>query len=1037
MKRALVHSESSRSKEREHLRSIYVSTFGILFFSTPHDGAGRSFLLASQNIPAKRINQKLLEALLKDSSFLAEIADSFASLRKQFQVCNFSEEIPTAIGPLAAMVVSPHSARPSWDEAQGCGISATHSGMVKYVNRASPGCKVALAALERFQEQARSIIRTRWDDEHQLRFEEHERRLLQELQSHLQGNPQEPKIYGATECQEYHVPRLSSNYFVGRQWQIQRARERFGPAEYKPMWHKPKVLVVCGLGGSGKTQFALKFAEDSRDKYWGIFWVDATTVETLKTSFTSIGMSAGKGSLVSSAIFWLSSCSKPWLLIFDNADDPEMNLSEYFPPGGNGHIMITTRNPGANVFATQGCIKLSGMDPEEAIALLLRRAFEESDAQGHDPAKRSIASIIAKKLGYLAIALNHAGAAIRNRIYTLEAYLHHYFGHRRVIRGSIEGTHSALYTDIIATWEIPFQKIARKSSTEHRDAVDLVHMFAFLHFESIPEQIFRRSWHNLILDKAAGADSYPDFLRMDGPCDEEARTRFRRAVRVLYEYSLIDHDPDSETCSLHPVVHRWAQDRLATETQLQWLNCVTTVLAYCISSHLEASGRRFRQSLLPHIDACFREHEERNSVLPDTLSRAAEIERFASVYAENGRWDKAKEWQQRVLNFRRKKLGRWHDDTIQAQRNLSEIKWNLFEFESAGLMQKEILLLRWFARPSLRYWVSWPPWKPDHTEYCLALDDLSRTLWLAGDRVYSRYVGERAVRGLTKRLGPDDPRTLNAMFNLARTYLHLEDQQLSHRLLVKVLVGRKRLFGMDHPDTLLTRNELGINLCAQKAENEQVRQRQLAMAETLVRNVHEARKRILGEEHAYTLWSANDLSKVLCERKRGAEAVAELKSILGVVERTLGEKHVGMTMTKSNLARAYVLCEQWEAAEKELRDLITNIPPDHIDTINARSGLVHVLIRMGKLAEAEADCGSLLAMIKDARFKKILLPDSPRVLKIYEQMLEIYHLQNRTEELRVLSLAVPAAKVPLAKERFEMLPVQRVLRTESELDRLE
>jgi len=50
-----------------------------------------------------------------------------------------------------------------------------------------------------------------------------------------------------------------------------------------------------------------------------------------------------------------------------------------------------------------------------------------------------------------------------------------------------------------------------------------------------------------------------------------------------------------------------------------------------------------------------------------------------------------------------------------------------------------------------------------------ALSDLTTTYWLAGDRKASMYYGERAVNGLTKTLGPDDPITLIAIFHLART----------------------------------------------------------------------------------------------------------------------------------------------------------------------------------------------------------------------------------------------------------------------------
>lgn len=160
-----------------------------------------------------------------------------------------------------------------------------------------------------------------------------------------------------------------------------------------------------------------------------------------------------------------------------------------------------------------------------------------------------------------------------------------------------------------------------------------------------------------------------------------------------------------------------------------------------------------------------------------------------------------------------------------------------------------------------------------------------------------------------------------------------------------------------------------------------------------------------------------------------------LEEILPVVTRTLGDKHVGMTMTRGNLARAYVLCERWAEAEALLSGLLESVPEDHPDSINTRSGLVHVRIRKGKLAEAEEDCARLLAVVRRKR-DPILAPDSPRAIAIHEQMLEIYRLQNRPAELETLSREMPALNVPSLRKRFDMLPIQRILRRESELDRL-
>ena len=61
------------------------------------------------------------------------------------------------------------------------------------------------------------------------------------------------------------------------------------------------------------------------------------------------------------------------------------------------------------------------------------------------------------------------------------------------------------------------------------------------------------------------------------------------------------------------------------------------------------------------------------------------------------------------------------------------------------------------------------------------------------------------------------PLTLNAMFNLGRTYHHIGEITKSHALLVTVLRKRRLFFGLDHPLTLMARNELGMCLYARRA----------------------------------------------------------------------------------------------------------------------------------------------------------------------------------------------------------------------------
>ncbi|KAH8163459.1 hypothetical protein CIB48_g4775 [Xylaria polymorpha] len=94
-------------------------------------------------------------------------------------------------------------------------------------------------------------------------------------------------------------------------------------------------------------------------------------------------------------------------------------------------------------------------------------------------------------------------------------------------------------------------------------------------------------------------------------------------------------------------------------------------------------------------------------------------------------------------------------------------------------------------------------------------------------------------------LGPDDPTTLDAMFNFARSSQHIGELDESYHLLEVVLKKRRHFFCPDLPETLMAMNELGINLTAQGVR--------LDEGENLITTALSIRREVLGEEHPYTL----------------------------------------------------------------------------------------------------------------------------------------------------------------------------------------
>jgi tetratricopeptide (TPR) repeat protein len=611
------------------------------------------------------------------------------------------------------------------------------------------------------------------------------------------------------------------------------------------------------------------------------------------------------------------------------------------PAGSGGHILVTTRNPNNVVHATVGEEPFREMDPEEAVTLLLKAAHEPGRNDFLDPTRRKIAMPIATALGYLALALTHAGATIRRKMYTLEEYLSEYTKHRLLPRDSKSPDLSE--NPIVTTWEMPYRRIESQRTTTNLDAINILHVFAFLHFEDIPELFFQRAWENL-QEQAFLSSSYvrwffailggsqalqlPHILSQEGAIWD--KPRFHRALAVLSELSLIYYDAEKEVCSMHPVVHAWARARLSTNLQRRWRDIVTNMLSASIPNVLEASGRRYRRTLMPHIECCLNDFIFELGGQADP--NGACLLKFASVYAECGSWKQAQTLQRDAIRLRARLYGPTHVECLMAMRDLGHTCWNLFNLKEGLEVQAKVFEASTRSEESMGAL----RWK--------AMDDLARSYWLLGDRKKSRDLGSAAIVGLKERLGPADPATLTAMHNLGCTLLHLGQAEEASELLVEVLEIRTRFWGLQHDETLATMTELGM--CYLKLGR-------LAQAEHYSVKALDNRAVILGEEHAYTLWSINNVSKVRCAQGRSDEAANMLEAIMPVVERTLGNAHVGMSMTRYNLATAYAEQERWRESEAVLKQQLEVVSPRHPDWVISMTQLARVYEQQGRREEAQ------------------------------------------------------------------------------------
>jgi len=111
-----------------------------------------------------------------------------------------------------------------------------------------------------------------------------------------------------------------------------------------------------------------------------IFYIDATSEETIQTDLEAIAPGNAKRT-VDASLRWLANqTDRNWLLIFDNADNVDLNLKKYFPSCSSGNILITTRNRELRHYAAKDAdADVKGMGLEDAKNLLLIQARAESN----------------------------------------------------------------------------------------------------------------------------------------------------------------------------------------------------------------------------------------------------------------------------------------------------------------------------------------------------------------------------------------------------------------------------------------------------------------------------------------------------------------------------------------------------------------------------------------------------------------------------------------------------------------------------------
>uniref|UniRef100_A0ACC1R8X0 Uncharacterized protein n=1 Tax=Lecanicillium saksenae TaxID=468837 RepID=A0ACC1R8X0_9HYPO len=789
LKSALIHSDAARQGALAEHRSIKLSTYGILFMGTPHQGGNGVQLgrvLANVASLVIAADERLLKHLERDSEWLQQQLGQYAPISNEF-VTKFAYEqyaTPTVLGRSIMVVPRASAVVPGHADAEPIVIHANHTSMVRYPSRQDIGYVTVSEHLQIMAIGAKNSVQERWARE----------RRVDDARGNVDRFSLSLSMSGAAE----------TTHFVAREdelaWMHQRLERQAGRS----------TVVVHGLGGMGKTQLAIAYMKRHRNDYSASIWLNARDKTSLNQSFRNAAIKiiqehpdltymqaavSDKDGDASLAVKrWLDEPrNNRWLLIYDNYDHPKMggetgegpvgdagnldgsnetdqsapegyDIRQCFPDTDHGAVIVTTRS---SIVQIGELLRLQKLRKIEDSLRILESTSGRRGVQG-DPSAMALAC----KLDGLPLALSTAGAYLAQVSTSWRQYLQDYesaWGQlQRLSPQLLTYENRAMYS----TWNISYASIRR----QNKSAAMLLRLWAFFGHEDL--------WYELV--RHGGTKVGPKWLQDL----TETRLAFDHGIRVLCSHGLVEahwmgvqKGPESNGYSVHGCVHSWMIHVL---NDLNEQDLVALAIK-CTSLHVPGKEVPeywlIQRRLMLHADRCWQ-------LLGEVASDKGNIwisVILGSLYADQGRFKEAEAMCERALQGYEKAWGPEHTSTLDTVNNLGVLYKNQGRLKEAEAMYKQALQ---------GYEKAWGP------EYTSTLDTVNNLSLLYADQgrfKEAEAMYERALQGYEKALGKGGIMTyvpfLNVVTNLGSLHAEMGQKTRAKELYIVALKGLRKVFG--------------------------------------------------------------------------------------------------------------------------------------------------------------------------------------------------------------------------------------------------
>jgi tetratricopeptide (TPR) repeat protein len=679
------------------------------------------------------------------------------------------------------------------------------------------------------------------------------------------------------------------------------------------------IAAAVGMGGVGKTELALQYAQRRGDAFpGGVCWLRGVTpIAPQIIGFADAHLGLKVPEQVENPVAW---CCQRWpnegprkgpvLMVVDDVQDYGA-LKPLLPSGQRFRVLLTTRQA---ILPVGQRLALEVLVPEAALDLLKSLAGVARVEAELDAAKE-----LCEWVGRLPLGIELIGWYLQKRPGLTLAALLARLEEKRLAAQALMQTHPEMTATlgVAAAFELSWEPLSVGAKT----LAGLLGLFAAAPIEW--------DWVRASVAKSEAA------LAKTGLVDEEA---LEEAQAELLGVNLlqVSERQGGLRYQVHPLVREFfavKRGELAGADGLQrGFAEVMTAIAKTIPQMVTLTDQARVEFAVPHLaevaqqwTAVLGEH--------DKITCSA---RLAWFYQSLSLWTKAEECCQRSLEISKSELGDRHPDTAQGLNNLAALYQSQGQYAKAEPLYLEALEIK---KSELG---------DRHPDTAQGLNNLASLYESQGQYAKAEPLYLEALEIKKSELGNLHPSTASSLNNLAGLYRSQGQYAKAEPLYLEALKISKSELGNHHPNIATSLNNLALLYQSQG---------RYVDAEPLYRQALEINQSELSDLHPNTAQGLNNLAGLYKSQGRYADAEPLYRQALEINQSELGDLHPNTAQGLNNLAGLYQLQGRYADAEPLYRQALqinqSALSDLHPDTAISLNNLALLYQSQGRYVDAE------------------------------------------------------------------------------------